>query len=120
MARGVRNKDSFLSPMLEVRSVADAVVEGMVAGKSGLVHLPRVHQWLGGTVRGWPWWLQVDLRKKAKDAMDSFVGYGEGKVDKEGEVKPRLEHIAEGESRLNEEVVVTAEDAEEKEKEEAK
>ena len=77
LAAGVTNKSTFLSPTLEPGTIADAVVQGVLEGKSGLVHLPRVHQWFGGTVRGWPWWLQVGMRNKSSDAMKTFVGYGE-------------------------------------------
>ena len=124
LTKGVTNESKFLSPMLESGTVADAVVQGILEGKSGMIHLPRVHQWLGGTMRGWPWWLQVNARNKGNKAMKHFVGYGEGEIQEEedeaklkgrderkveakgeGEKKYNLEEFIKEETRLNNETI---------------
>lgn len=69
LSEGFENKSPFFSPMLSPQTVAEVAVEEILAGRSGVTILPRVHEWLGSCVRSFPWWLQQKIREGTKDAV---------------------------------------------------
>ena len=55
--------------MLKAETVAEAVVEKIVSGTSGLIVLPSVTGWVAWRLRTWPLWLQVWFRNKSGEAL---------------------------------------------------
>lgn len=95
LSQGYTSKSSWLSRTLEPETVAEVVVGRILKGNSGVVVLPRVHEWLGSMIRGRAEWVQVILRDGTKDAVMTGMGRG-SPVDeeavsgeKEGEISAR-------------------------------
>ncbi|KAL9100474.1 MAG: hypothetical protein Q9187_009360 [Circinaria calcarea] len=80
---GFVNDTSWLSPTLEPETIAEAVVERILGGKSGVVVLPRTHEWLGSMIRSRAEWVQVILRDTTKDAVMTGMGRGSPSEEKE-------------------------------------
>lgn len=55
---------SFTSPVLEPETVAEAIVDQVLTGKSGLVSLPGTTGWLSWQLRSLPLWLQNRVRNR--------------------------------------------------------
>ncbi|MCJ1309390.1 hypothetical protein MMC25_003049 [Agyrium rufum] len=76
LTEGVENASPFLSPLLDVLTVAEETVKAIERGHSGTVYLPKVHEWLGSTVRSWPWWLQDGLRASSLQGVQIMKARG--------------------------------------------
>ncbi len=83
LSEGHVNTDRWFSPTLSAETVAEAVVGEVLRGRGGVVVLPRVHEWVGACVRGWPWWAQEGVRMMAGEAVRGIggreLGKGEGR-----------------------------------------
>jgi len=70
---GFNKGDGFMSYPMEVETVAEAIVRAVLAGKSDHIILP-----VGNTgitsIKGWPTWAQVGLRKDMKKMMKEWKG----------------------------------------------
>ncbi|MCJ1352368.1 MAG: hypothetical protein MMC33_002352 [Icmadophila ericetorum] len=65
LVSGLQVKDKFLSPILEPETIAEAVVERIMRQEGGVLYMPKIHSWYGGSIRGWPDWVQTIVRKGA-------------------------------------------------------
>jgi all-trans-retinol dehydrogenase (NAD+) len=96
LTEGFGNRSKFMSPTLHPETVIDAVLNKIWSGDSGFVVLPKVHWWLGLTVRSWPWWLQKGFAASLADCLRSYnklphretVDPGLHKLWLEGKVRP--------------------------------
>ncbi|TGO27711.1 hypothetical protein BPAE_0038g00570 [Botrytis paeoniae] len=61
LAEDIISQASFKDPYLEPETISNAVVDQVLAGRSGQIILPK-NMSIMGTIRGWPWWLQTSLR----------------------------------------------------------
>lgn len=71
--QGYKNDSKFLVPALEPETVADAIVQKVLAGHSGQVILPG----FGSTLtflRAMPHWYQLRLRSKGENVMLNWHG----------------------------------------------
>ncbi|KAF7896052.1 hypothetical protein EAF00_006067 [Botryotinia globosa] len=62
---------SFKDPYLQPETISNAVVDQVLAGRSGQIILPK-YMSIISTIRGWPWWLQTPVRNMI--AHDLNVG----------------------------------------------
>ncbi|EEA25947.1 hypothetical protein TMatcc_005802 [Talaromyces marneffei ATCC 18224] len=69
VTRDMIPQDSFLSPLLEPETVAEAVVNQMLKGKSGYVGVSATADWITFNLRSMPMWIQTRLR----DRLDRTV-----------------------------------------------
>ncbi|MCJ1243612.1 hypothetical protein MMC30_000809 [Trapelia coarctata] len=69
LSEGFENRSKFLSPTLDAQTVAECVFEKVVSGQSGLVVLPKTHEWLACTIRALPFWWQGYMRDDLKGVM---------------------------------------------------
>lgn len=70
---GWSNEHDFLVPSLEPETVAEAIVEKVLAGSSGQVVLPGICNLYTG-FRGWPHWMQNALRQSGHGTMVNWRG----------------------------------------------
>ncbi|KAM0150444.1 hypothetical protein ACHAQE_008945 [Botrytis cinerea] len=71
LAEDVISQAGFKDTYLQPETVSNAVVDQVLAGRSGHIILPK-NMSIMGTIRGWPWWLQTSLRNKV--ALDLSFG----------------------------------------------
>ncbi|KAH7163027.1 hypothetical protein B0J13DRAFT_27060 [Dactylonectria estremocensis] len=71
--KGYDQKTGFLMPQLEPESVADAVVQQVLSGRSGQVVIPGTGTTLTA-LRAMPDWYSIGLRARAEGAMAQFRG----------------------------------------------
>lgn len=66
VTRDMIPKDTFLSPLLEPETVAEAIVNQMLKGQSGYVGVSASADWVTSTLRSMPFWYQTH----ARDSLD--------------------------------------------------
>ena len=98
LSEGFVNNSKFVSPTLYPETIAEAVVEGVLKGSSGVIHLPRVHEWFASTIRGMPWWLQAYLRNSTKDSVKDGMGRQPYLMEEEGSKEKGAEKAEEKEA----------------------
>ncbi|PCG98294.1 Short-chain dehydrogenase/reductase SDR [Penicillium occitanis (nom. inval.)] len=69
VTRDMIPEDSFLSPLLEPETVAEAVVNQLLKGQSGYVGVSATANWFTFNLRSMPIWIQTSLR----DRLDRTV-----------------------------------------------
>lgn len=70
---GYDQKTNFSMPAQHPESVAEAVVEKVLGGRSGMVVMPRSAGWAAG-LRAFPDWYQVRVRRNGHFFMENFRG----------------------------------------------
>ena len=65
---------SFFGPALHVDTVAEAVVDQVLSGSSGVLVLPGFYKVLTANMRSMPWWFQHNIRKKLVSVMRNWNG----------------------------------------------
>ncbi|KAI9793758.1 MAG: hypothetical protein M1835_007064 [Candelina submexicana] len=70
---GFRNDSTFLIPTLEPETVAEGIVQKVLSGTSGQIILPGGGRFLS-MLRGWPHWLQHNVRKDTDRSMTEWKG----------------------------------------------
>ncbi|KAI9824895.1 MAG: hypothetical protein M1832_001500 [Thelocarpon impressellum] len=71
--KGFGNNTPMLIPDLEVESVAEAIVDKVMAGKSGQVVLPGISGFVAG-MRWFPHWMQLHFRNDSSKLMAKWDG----------------------------------------------
>ncbi len=69
LSAGFQNDSTFLSPTLTPQTLTEEIWDVLGWCESGVVVLPRTHNWLTMTMRGWPWWMQVGMSQRLKEVM---------------------------------------------------
>jgi hypothetical protein len=69
VTRDLIPENSFLSPLLEPETVAEAVVNQVLKGESGYVGVSATANWFTFNLRSMPMWIQTSLR----DRLDRTV-----------------------------------------------
>lgn len=69
LIRDLTPEDTWVNPLLEPETVAEAVVGGVLAGRSARVVVPGAAGWCSVTLRGWPLWAQCWMRKYLERLM---------------------------------------------------
>lgn len=70
---GFSKGDGFFGYALDAETVAESVARAVLAGKSDHIILPKGNSGIT-TLRGWPTWVQVSLRKDLKNLMKEWKG----------------------------------------------
>ena len=70
---GFNQGDPFMNYPLDPETVAEDIVRAVLAGKSDHIILPRNNS-LITTIKGWPSWMQIGLRKDMKKMMKEWKG----------------------------------------------
>jgi short-subunit dehydrogenase len=70
---GFNKGDGFMSYPLDPETVAEATVRAVLAGKSDHIILPVGNVGVT-TLKGWPTWMQVGMRKDMKKLMSEWKG----------------------------------------------
>ncbi|KAF2402532.1 NAD(P)-binding protein [Trichodelitschia bisporula] len=87
---GFHAGDGFLQYALDPATVAGAIVDSVLAGKSAHVILPRANANLMG-LKGWALWLQVGLRGRQRKLMREWRGRQVAQPTEEAEKKEKEE-----------------------------
>ncbi|TGO58304.1 hypothetical protein BOTNAR_0183g00140 [Botryotinia narcissicola] len=61
LAEDIISQASFKDSYLQPETISNAVVDQVLAGRSGQIILPKDMSIIG-TIRGWPWWIQTSVR----------------------------------------------------------
>lgn len=64
LTRDISPEHSIASPLLDPETVAEAIVDQVLSGQSGLVSLPGTMAWLSWLLRSLPLWLQCRVRNR--------------------------------------------------------
>jgi short-subunit dehydrogenase len=70
---GFNKGDGFVTYPMEPDTVAEAIVRAVLAGKSDHIILPKGNTGVT-SIKGWPLWAQVGLRKDMKKMMSEWKG----------------------------------------------
>ena len=71
--QGYNNDSKFLVPTLEPQTVAEAIVKQVLTGRSGQVIIPGFGA-LMAFLRGFPHWMQLNVRSDGEKAMTKWNG----------------------------------------------
>jgi hypothetical protein len=66
--------EGFAGKALYPETVAEEIIKAVFAGKSAQLNLPEVTWGIVPKVRGWPLWMQYQLRKGLKGHMAQWRG----------------------------------------------
>lgn len=64
----------FVAPPLHVDTVAQAIVDQIMSGRSGQLVLPEANWWVAVPFRGMPNWMQYGARKGMGNLMQNWSG----------------------------------------------
>lgn len=86
---GFDDSDKRFNYTLEPETVAEELVKTVLAGRSKHILLPAAGWYVTMKVRGWPIWMQYELRKRLVKLMKGWKGRqveqpSEGKMDESG------------------------------------